>query len=141
VIVAALAAAALAAAPAPLLDAPNADSVAVAGNEVVVARHAARGRVLVDAIPVQGGAPRRLVDVPGRGKGWASSAAVSASAQRVAVRVVSSRLREQGAEHLRWSFYTGPIAGPLQLEYTSRGKGFIPFEADVDGNRVLLVEG
>jgi hypothetical protein len=57
------------------------------------------------------------------------------------VRVVSSRLREQGAEHLRWSFYTGPIAGPLQLEYTSRGKGFIPFEADVDGNRVLLVEG
>jgi hypothetical protein len=141
VIVAALAVAALATAPVPLLDAPKADSVAVAGDAVLVARHAARGRVLVDALPVAGGAPRRLLDAAGPAKGWGATADVSASSQRVAVRVFASRLGNEAEEQFRWSFYTGPVAGPLRLEYTSRGKGFIPFEAAVDGDRVLLAEG
>jgi hypothetical protein len=141
---AALAAAALASAPVPLVDAPNADSVAVAGNEVVVARHGARGRVVVDAIAIQGGATRRLLSAAGPGRGWTARAEVSASSERVAVRVFASRLRARGdgADRIQWRLYAGPVAGPLTLEYrNTRGTGFVPIQAAVYGDRVLLLEG
>jgi hypothetical protein len=125
------------AAPVALLDAPSATGIALAGNEVVVARTGARGRLQVDALPTAGGAPRSLLADPGQGKGWTAAADVRASAQRVAVRVTYGK---PGSPALRWRLYTGPVAGPLQLEYQVGANGWSPDDVAVDGDRVIALE-
>jgi hypothetical protein len=124
-----LAAAPAAAAPVPLLAAPTAQEVALAGPDVVVARTVARGGVLVDVVPSQGGAARRLLTIAARGR--VSEVLVAASPQRVAVVV------GVGGEH---RLYTGPPTGPLQLDIEAGSSGFFPVDAAVDGDRVLVVE-
>jgi hypothetical protein len=126
-----------AAAPVALLDAPNATGVALAGSEVLVARTGARGRLAVEALPTTGGAPRMLLTDPGFGKGWAAAADVRASTQRVAVRVNYGTSRSQA---LHWRLYTGPLAGPLQLEYQTGANGWSPDDVAVDGDRVVVLE-
>jgi hypothetical protein len=133
-------AAALAAGPTPLLDAPSADSVALAGSEVVVTRTGDRGSVKVDAVPIQGGAPRRLLTAAGIGKRWGASAAVAASAQRVAVRIFYAKPNGTRAGGLQWRLYTGPLAGPLTLAIKTGPKGWLPGGPAVDGDRTLLPE-
>jgi hypothetical protein len=135
----ALLAFALSAAPAgaavPLLDAPNAQDVALAGTDVVVARTLARGGVLVDVVPSQGGAPRRLLSLPPRGRGSVSEVLVAASPQRVAVLAGFGR-----GERIERRLYTGPPSGPLNLDIKAGGTGFFPIDAAVDGDHVLVVE-
>jgi hypothetical protein len=125
------------AAPVALLDAPNATGIALAGSEVVVARTGARGRLEVDAVPSAGGPARQLLTDPGQGKGWTAAADVRASAQRVAVRVTYGK---PGSPALRWRLYTGPVAGPLQLEYQAGAHGWSPDDVAVDGDRVVALE-
>ena len=123
------------AAPVPLLNAPNAQEVALAGNDVIVARTAARGGVLVDAVPSEGDAARRLLTIaPGR-RGATSAVLVAASSQRVAV--LAGFGRGGGIER---RLYTGPPAGPLRLDIQAGPSGFFPVDAAVDGDRVLVVE-
>jgi hypothetical protein len=126
-----------AAAPVALLDAPNATGIALAGNEVLVARTGARGRLAVVALPTTGGTPQPLLTDPGLGKGWTAAADVRASTQRVAVRVTYGK---PGSPALRWRLYTGPLAGPLQLEYQAGANGWSPDDVAVDGDRVLALE-
>jgi hypothetical protein len=133
-------AAALAAGPTPLLDAPHADSVAVAGSEVIVTRTGAGGRLTVDALPVAGGAPRRLLSAAGIGRRWGASATVAASGRRVAVRVFYAKPNGNRAEGLQWRLYTGPTAGPLTLAVKTGPKGWLPGSPAVDGDRTLVPE-
>jgi hypothetical protein len=116
-------------APVPLLNAPTAQEVALAGTDVIVARTVAHGGVVVDVVPSQGGAARRLLTAALGGR--VSTLVVAASPQRVAVLVGAGR------EH---RLYTGPPAGPLQLAIDADSSGFFPVDAAVDGDRVLVVE-
>ncbi|HEX5620775.1 MAG TPA: hypothetical protein VFX51_20305, partial [Solirubrobacteraceae bacterium] len=124
-----------AAAPVPLLNAPSAQEVALAGTDVVVARTVAHGGVLVDVVPSQGGAARRLLTVAPRGRGSVSAVLVAASPQRVAVLTGVER-----GNRVERRLYTGPPAGPLQLDIQTSGGDFFPVDAAVDGERVLVVE-
>src|SRR5215213_4433984 len=118
--------------PVPLLHAPNAQEVGLAGADVIVAS-AARGGVTVDAVAVRGGARRRLLTVP---PGAAvSEVVVAASPQRVAV--LAGVERVTGVER---RLYSGPPGGPLQLVIDAGQNGFFPVDAAVDGDRVLVVE-
>ncbi|HET8754790.1 MAG TPA: hypothetical protein VFM58_02195, partial [Solirubrobacteraceae bacterium] len=123
------------AAPVPLLNAPNAQDVALAGTDVIVARTVARGGVVVDVVPSRGGAARRLLTIAPRGRGSVSAVLVAGSPQRVAVLA--------GVQHGRRverRLYTGSPAGPLRLEIQASNRGFFPVDAAVDGDRVLVVE-
>src|SRR4051812_48317907 len=128
----ALAAAPARAAPVPLLNAPNAQDVALAGTDVIVARTVTGGGVLVDAVPSQGGAARRLLTLPPRGHRSISDVLVAASPPRVAVVI--------GFRHVEGRLYTGPPTGPLQLDIQGSGSALFPIDAAVDGDRILLVE-
>jgi hypothetical protein len=127
--------------PVPLLDAPTAQDIALAGNEVIVPRPGARGRVTVDAVSVTGAAPRRLLTASGPGKGWGANPFVSASPTRVAVTVFYDKPNLRLGDGVQWRLYTGPITGPLRLEYSARRKGWHPIDTAVDGDRVLVSEG
>ena len=127
--------------PIALLDAPTAQDIALAGNEVIVPRPGARGRVTVDAVSVAGWPPRRLLDAAGPGKGWGASPFVSASPTRVAVQVFYDKPNLKLGDAVEWRLYTGPIAGPLQLEYTAHRKDWHPIDVAVDGDRVFVNEG
>ena len=124
------AAAPAAAAPVPLLAAPNAHEVALAGTDVVVARTVGRGGVVVDVVPSQGGATRRLLTIAPDG-GRVSALLVAASPRRIAVLVGLGRERR---------LYTGLPGGPLQIDIDADDSGFFPIDAAVDGDRVLVVE-
>jgi hypothetical protein len=124
-----LGAAPAAAAPVPLLAAPDAHDVALAGTDVVVARTVGRGGIRVDVVPGQGGAARRLLTIPARGR--VSALLVAASPQRLAVLAGLGRERR---------LYTGPPVGPLQLDVEADDSGLFPIDAAVDGDRVLVVE-
>jgi hypothetical protein len=124
-----LGAAPAAAAPVPLLAAPDAHDVALAGTDVVVARTVGRGGIRVDVVPGQGGAARRLLTIPARGR--VSALLVAASPERVAVLAGLGRERR---------LYTGPPVGPLQLDVEADDSGLFPIDAAVDGDRVLVVE-
>jgi hypothetical protein len=127
--------------PVALLDAPEAQDIALAGSEVIVPRTGPRGRLTVDAVSVTGGAPRRLLTASGPGKGWGASAFTSASPTRVAVQVFYDKPNVELGDAVQWRLYTGPIAGPLQLEYTARRKDWHPIDTAVDGDRVFVNEG
>ena len=120
----------------PLLHAPNAQEVALSGTDVIVARTVARGGVLVDVVPGQGGAARRLLTIAPRARGSISEVLVAASPQRVAVLAGLNR----GTSRVERRLYTGPPAGPLQLDIKAGSSGFFPVDAAVDGDRVLVVE-
>lgn len=146
VLVVALAALALAAAPAaadpiPLLASRSAQSVAVAGPDVVVARPARRGGVHVDAFPAQGGAARPLLNLPARGRRWSTNTFLAASAQRVAAVVEFTHVNRHFVIDRRESrLYTGPASGPLTLALTAGRNDFVPIDIDVDGDRIIASE-
>ena len=136
-----VAAAALAAAPTPLLDAPRAQDLAVAGDEVVVARGGASGRLHVDAIAVDGSGTRPLLATPPLGPRWSSRGLVFASPQRVAVIAGWQKQVDDGPDRSRLRLYTGPRAGPLRAVVTvGPNSRWIPFAAAVDGDRLLVEE-
>src|SRR5262245_46938624 len=101
------AAAALAAAPTPLLDAPRSQGVAVAGDQVVVTRGGPSGRLRVDALPVAGGPAHRLLTTPKLGPRWTAVSSVSASPERVAVLAGFEKFVDHGPNVSRWRLYTG----------------------------------
>jgi hypothetical protein len=137
----ALTAAPAAADPVPLLASRSAQSVEVAGNDVIVARAAARGAVHVDALPAQGGPSRPLLTLPARGRGWSTNTFLAASAQRVAAVVEFTHQKRNLVTDRRESrLYTGPASGPLTLVFTAGRKDFLPFDIDVDGDRVIVSE-
>lgn len=134
-----LAAAPAVAAPVALLDAPRAQSVALAGDEVIVARVRPRGAVAVDAVRLADGSVRRILAAPARGRGWTAQVRVAASAERVAV---LAHFDADEGDPGGWRLYNGPPAGPLRLDRTGRGSAaWLPAEIDVDGDRLLLMEG
>jgi hypothetical protein len=130
-----------AAAPRALLDAPRAQDVAVAGGEVLVAATTARGGARLTAVPVAGGAARRLLTVRPPGRGWAATSRLASSAQLTAL-LVTFTDREG---HFRdWRVYSGPPSGPLALvqhvRLTRAGTLWTPIELDVHGDRLLVQE-
>ncbi len=129
------------AAPVALLDAPNAQDIALAGSDVIVPRTGARGRLTVDAVSTTGGATRRLLSASGPGKGWGASAQVSASEQQVAVSVFYDKPNLKLGDAVKWRLYVGPISGPLRLASSSGRNGFHPIDTAVEGNRVFVDEG
>jgi hypothetical protein len=140
-----VAAAALAAAPTPLLDAPRAQDVAVAGDEVIVTRPGESGRLRVDAVAVDGSGVRPLLVTPRLGVLWSSSGQVFASPQQIAVLATSETpLEDDGFSRIRKRLYIGPRTGPLQLVASVGGanvpREWTPFGAAVDGDRVLVSE-
>jgi hypothetical protein len=132
-----VAAAALAAAPTPLLASTTVQDVAVAGPDVVVTRPGPGGSLRVDALPTAGGPARPLLTAAARGRGWDAFTAVAASPQRVAV--VANYLRLSGASESR--LYTGPATGPLTLAVRVRHDwDWAPADIAVDGDHVLVFE-
>src|SRR4051812_15264580 len=129
------------AAPVALLDAPNAQDIALAGSDVIVPRTGARGRLTVDAVSTTGGATRRLLTASGPGNGWGASAQVSASEQQVAVSVFYDKPNLKLGDAVKWRLYIGPISGPLRLASSSARNGFHPIDTAVEGNRVFVDEG
>jgi hypothetical protein len=139
VVVALLALAAPAAAQVGLADYPRADSVALAGPEVVVARTGEDGSIAVDAVPRGGGPARPLFRLPSRERYFSARASLSASPQRVALLVEL----EPHFEPQEWRLYAGPPAGPLTLELRSVATTpgvRIPYDLAVDGDRALIAE-
>jgi hypothetical protein len=129
------------AAPVALLDAPDASGLALAGSEALVAREGARGGVRIDALPVAGGAVRPVATMRPPRRGVPGFAALSASPQRVAALVTYN---DEGGYPTESQLWTGPPAGPLRRELRASWgalRGWIPFAIDVDGDRLLVVEG
>jgi PAS domain-containing protein len=128
------------ASPVALLDAPRASAVAVAGDEVLVARPAARGAVRIDALPAAGGAPRNVVTIPRPAPRMGGEAELAASAQQVAAIVTFG---DEGGFPIESQLWLGPPAGPLRqvrrVRWSAR-RGWMPVEVDVDGDRVLVAE-
>ena len=136
-----IAAAALAVGPTPLLDAPRAQDLAVAGDEVIVTRGGAGGGLNVDAIAVDGSGTRSLLATPRLGPRWSSLGLVFASPQRVAVIASWQKQIEDGQDRSRLRLYTGPRAGALQPVVTiTPNSRWIPFTAAVDGDRLVVEE-
>ncbi|HEX5621816.1 MAG TPA: hypothetical protein VFX51_25540 [Solirubrobacteraceae bacterium] len=137
-------AAALAAAPTPLLDAPGAQDLAVAGDEVIVTRGGSGGRLRVDALAVDGSAVRPLLATPRLGPRWSSFGLVFASPQQVAVLASWQKQVDDGPDRARLRLYIGPRAGPLRPVTTVSGvprrRQWIPFAAAADGDRLLVEE-
>jgi hypothetical protein len=139
IVAAALAAVAVAAGPVPLLDAPGAQDVAVAGEEVLVSRAGPHGSAVVHALPVSGGLARRLLAARAPGPGWRAQTFLSASPQRVAALTWYMK----GTGHLpaikfQQRLYTGPRAGPLRRVPLQRR--WEPVDVAVDGDRVAVIE-
>jgi hypothetical protein len=121
-----------------LLDAIDAEQVALAGPDVIVAREVADGGLAVEAVPRAGGAARTVAAIPGAR--LASNAALSASAQRVVLLVERHGRR---GRTIGWEIHGGPPSGPLEVLWRSRARGrraWLPLLADVDGDRVLVVK-
>ena len=127
--------------PVPLLASRTAESVAVSGSDVIVSR-SARGGVRVDALPSQGGSPRRLLTLPPRGRRWNALTFVAASPERVALIVALDHVDKHTAipDHEQWRLYSGPPAGPLTLVERSGPAGFPPADVAVDGDRMFVAE-
>lgn len=139
-----VAAVALAAGPVALLDAPAAQDVAVAGDQVVVARAAHGGRVRVDALAVDGAAVRHLLATRRLGQRWTAQAVIAASSQRVAVITLLEKFVDHGPDVIRWRLYTGPTSGALSLVATGGGANWrakwLAVDVAVDGDRALVTE-
>jgi hypothetical protein len=134
-----LAVAALATGPVPLLDVPAATDVAVAGDQVVVARPVARGGIRVDAVSMAGGPARRLLDA--RVRGWSRPASVSLSASSERVAAVAWYSKGHGhlsAIRFQTRLYTGPPSGPLR-RVALQGR-WQPTDISVDGDRVAVMQ-
>jgi len=129
------------AAPVALLNAPNAQDIALAGSEVIVPTTGARGRLTVDAVSTTGRPTRRLLRASGPGKGWAASAQVSASPQQIAVTVFYDKPNLKLGDAVRWRLYIGPVSGPLRNVGTAGRNGFHAIDAAVDGDRIVAEEG
>jgi hypothetical protein len=128
----------------PLLDAPQAQSLAVAGDEVVVARGGPPGRLRVDALAVDGSGARSLLATPRIGPRWSVFGTVTASPDRIAVIASWEKHVDHGPNRVRMRVYTGPPAGPLRVVMSAGGRHWLhkwlPLDAAVDGDRVLVGE-
>jgi hypothetical protein len=125
------------AAPVALADDLAATHVALAGSEVLVARELRDGSVALDAVALNGGARRSVLSVSSP-SGWDETMLV-ASPQRVGFVIQ----RGSGGT-VEWRLYSGPPSGPLELVYRvtgHHGPMWMPEHVDVDGDRLLLVEG
>jgi hypothetical protein len=128
------------AAPVAMLDAPRATGVALAGGELLVAQRAAGGAVRIDGLPVAGGPARAVATVPRPRRHTAGEGDLAASAQRVAALVTFNDEEGFPTESQLW---IGPPTGPLRRARRVRWgirRGWVPFEVDVDGDRVLVVD-
>jgi hypothetical protein len=117
----------------------DAEQIALAGPDVLVARELTNGGVQLDAVPRAGGAPRALLSVPSARLVYPWDA-LTASASRIVLAVERRGLHGQtiGSE-----IYSGPPSGPLQVVWQSRDRGphaWSPALAAVDGDRALIVE-
>jgi hypothetical protein len=122
-----------------LRDDVDAEQIAVAGTDVLVARELTNGGVQLDAVPRAGGAPRALLSVPSARLVYPGDA-LTASASRIVLVVAR---RGVHGDTIGWEIYSGPTSGPLQVVWQSRDQGahaWAPFSADVDGDRALILE-
>jgi hypothetical protein len=118
-------------------DAIDAEEVALAGPDILVAQNTGGG-VKVEAVPRAGGAPRTLLSIPSAQLSWPGDA-LAGSPTRVVVLVERLSRRYSATA---WEIYSGPPSGPLQLLWRTRNRSvrsLSPFLADVDGDRALVV--
>ena len=123
-----------------LRDDLRATGVALAGDQVIVARELNDDVVEIIAVPRVGGEAKRLLRVRSTIAIHRPEMAMAGSPERVAV------IFEMGGfegPQTGWRVYSGPPGGPLTvlLDTPDRGNPWEPLFVDVDGNRVLLVEG
>ena len=115
-----------------LRDAVDAEQIALAGPEVLVARNLPSGMEL-EAVPRAGGAPRPVLSLPAAQVAWPEG--LAASATRVVVAV--ERHDERGSL-VASEVYSGPPSGPLRLAW--RRPAWSTVLADVSGDRALVVQ-
>jgi hypothetical protein len=130
-----------AAAPRPLFDAPQAEEVALAGSEVLVASTTDHGGVRVTAVPLAGGPAVTRFFARSPGRGWAATARV-VSSDRLTALVV---MYDDPEGNFRLSrVYAGPPSGPLTLvqrvRRPLRGTAWIPVDVDVHADGLLVQE-
>jgi hypothetical protein len=139
-----LASAVLAAGPVPLLDTPQAQSLAVAGDQVIVTRGGPPGRLRVDALAVDGSGMRSLLATPRMGPRWSVFGVVAASPEQVALIGSWGKFVDHGPNRLRVRLYTGSAGGRLRVVASAGGRQWrhrwIPVDVAVDGDRVLVSE-
>ena len=122
-----------------LRDDLRASGVALAGPDVVVMRELRNGRTQLVAVPRTGGPARTLLSVPSVQPVFEADRELAASDARVAVITEILGRRERTVE---WRVYSGPPSGPLEIVRRIPGReGWEPLLVDVDGDRVLIVEG
>jgi hypothetical protein len=130
-----------AAAPRPLFDAPQAEEVALAGSEVLVASTTDHGGVRVAAVPLAGGPAVTRFVARSPGRDWTATARL-VSSERLTALVV---MYDDPEVNFRVSrVYAGPPSGPLALvrrvRRPLRGTAWIPFDVDVHADRLLIQE-
>jgi hypothetical protein len=127
--------------PRALLDAPRAEEVAVASEEVLVSATTDHGAVRVTAVPLAGGPAVRRLTVRPPGRDWTATARL-VSSDRLAALLV---MLDDPEGNFRFSrVYAGPPQGPFSLvrrvRRPPRGTVWIPFDVDVHGDRLLIQE-
>jgi hypothetical protein len=129
------------AAPRALLDAPQAEAVALADSEVLVASTTDRGGVRVAAVPLAGGPAVRRLTVPSPGRDWTATTRLVSSEQLTALVVIYD---DPEVSFHSARVYAGPPSGPLALvrrvRRPLRGRAWIPFDVDVHADRLLIQE-
>ena len=121
-------------------DAPDAEQIALAGPDVLIARQLADGGVQLDAVPRAGGAPRALLSVPSASV-LSPLDALAASASQVALLVTRDGMH---GETLGQELYAGPPSGPLRVVWRSpvrRARAWEALLADVEAADTLILAG
>jgi hypothetical protein len=122
-----------------LRDDVRAAGVALAGPDVLVARELRNGTTQLIAVPRSGGPARTVLSVPSIQPHFQTERALSASDARVAL--IAERLGRRGRT-VEWRVYSGPPSGPLEVvRRIPEREDWEPGLVDVDGDRVLIVEG
>ena len=123
-----------------LRDDPDAQDVAIAGREVLVAGTGAGGSITVAAVALDGGGARSVLTVPSPGRGWRADLGLAASSEQAGLVV---ELRDRRGVVRAWRVYSGSPSGPLVLVREARGERagtWVPVVIDADGPRLLLTE-
>jgi hypothetical protein len=126
--------------PVSLYDVHRDADVVLASGEVLVGRGTPAGGVRIDAFPLSGEAPRRLLALPAPASGWDGNVRLAASTERAAAAVSFDNEEDEPVE---WRVYNGPPAGPLELLTGVRPQqpsDWFPVDVDVDVDRLLVSE-
>ena len=127
--------------PQALLDAPRAEEVAVAGEELLISATTDHGAVRVTAVPLAGGPAVRRLTVRPPGRDWFAFTRL-VSSDRLAALLVTFDDPEGNFRVSR--VYAGPPGGPFSLvrrvHRPARETVWIPVDVDVYADRLLIQE-